>query len=146
HRPFPTRRSSDLDDPTASKTAADLAKESAEHASQLGELLSVSGEPWHRIESGGFLRNAVYGFNDGLTANFGLVMGVLGASVPHHIVLVSGAAGLIADALSMGSSGFLAATSEREADSHEIAVECEELHLMPELAAEALAPNYQDRR
>ena len=35
-----------------------------------------TGEPWHRTESGGFLRNVVYGFNDGLTANFGLVAGV----------------------------------------------------------------------
>src|SRR5207247_5541570 len=112
HRPFPTRRSSDLDDPTASKTAADLAKESADHAMQLGELLGVSGEPWHRIESGGFLRNADYGFNDGLTANFGMVRGVLGASVPHHIVLGSGAAGLMAASLSMSSSGLLPATSD----------------------------------
>ena len=41
------------------------------------------GEPWHRAESGGFLRNVVYGFNDGLTANFGLVAGVIGASSRH---------------------------------------------------------------
>jgi len=133
------------DDPNASRTAGELAKESAEHAMQLGELLGVSGEPWHRIESGGFLRNAVYGFNDSLTANFGLVMGVLGASVPHHIVLVSGAAGLIADSLSMGSSGFLAAKSEREVYTHEIAVEREELHLMPDLEEAELALIYQTR-
>ncbi len=133
------------DNPEASQAAADLAKESAEHAVQLGELLGVSGEPWHRTESGGFLRNAVYGFNDGLTANFGLVMGVLGASVPHHIILVSGVAGLFADALSMGSSGFLAAKSEREVYSHEIAVEREELRLMPDLEEAELALLYQAR-
>ncbi|HEY3249055.1 MAG TPA: VIT1/CCC1 transporter family protein [bacterium] len=129
----------------ASETAADLAKESAEHAEQLGELLGVSGEPWHRTASGGFLRNAVYGFNDGLTANFGLVMGVLGASVPHHIILVSGVAGLFADALSMGSSGFLAAKSEREVYEHEIAVEREELRLMPDLEETELALLYETR-
>lgn len=133
------------EDTEASKVAAQLAKESAEHAVQLGELLGVSGEPWHRIESGGFLRNAVYGFNDGLTANFGLVMGVIGASVPHHIVLVSGVAGLFADALSMGSSGFLAAKSEREVHTHEIAVEREEIRLMPELEQAELALLYQAR-
>lgn len=129
----------------ASQVAADLAKESAEHAARLGELLGVSREPWHRIESGGFLRNAVYGFNDGLTANFGLVMGVLGASVPHHIILVSGVAGLFADALSMGSSGFLAAKSEREVYTHEIAVEREELRLMPDLEETELALLYEAR-
>lgn len=139
------RGATHYDHTAASRTAADLAKESAEHAAQLGELLGISGEPWHRIESGGFLRNAVYGFNDGLTANFGLVMGVLGASVPHHIVLVSGVAGLFADALSMGSSGFLAAKSEREVYTHEIAVEREELRLMPDLEETELALLYQTR-
>src|SRR6185312_14487404 len=57
-----------------------LARESAEHASTLGEMAGRAGEPWHRAESGGFLRNVVYGFNDGLTANFGLVAGMIGAT------------------------------------------------------------------
>ncbi len=132
-------------DATAAAVAIDLARESAEHADRLGKLLGTEGEPWHRTASGGFLRNAVYGFNDGLTANFGLVMGVLGASVPHHIVLLSGIAGLIADALSMGSSGFLAAQSEQEVYAHEIAVEREELRMMPDIEEEELALLYQTR-
>lgn len=129
----------------AAGLARELARESAEHAGRLGELLGTDGEPWHRIASGGFLRNAVYGFNDGLTANFGLVMGVLGASVPPRVVLLSGIAGLIADALSMGSSGFLAAKSEQEVYAHEIAVEREEIRLMPDLEEEELALLYQSR-
>ena len=55
--------------------ALTLARESAEHAETLNQISGKSGEPWHRTESGGFLRNVVYGFNDGLTANFGLVAG-----------------------------------------------------------------------
>ncbi len=131
--------------PGAAKVALDLAKESAEHAERLGQMLGVSGEPWHRIASGGFLRNAVYGFNDGLTANFGLVMGVLGASVPHPIIIISGIAGLVADALSMGSSGYLAAKSEQEVYTHEIAVEREELRLMPDLEEAELTLLYRAR-
>lgn len=139
------RGARDYDHTPASEVALDLAKESAEHAGQLGEMLGVGGEPWHRTASGGLLRNVVYGFNDGLTANFGLVMGILGASVPQQIVLVSGVAGLFADALSMGSSGFLAAKSEREVYAHEIAVEREELRLMPDLEEEELALLYRAR-
>ncbi len=139
------RESRDYPHGGASQVALDLAKESAEHAERLGALLGISGEPWHRTESGGFLRDAVYGFNDGLTANFGLVMGVLGASVPHHIILVSGIAGLLADALSMGSSGFLAAKSEQEVYAHEIALEREELRLMPDLEEAELALLYRAR-
>jgi VIT1/CCC1 family predicted Fe2+/Mn2+ transporter len=120
-----------------------LAKESAEHAGTLAGLTGESAEPWHQTESGGFLRNVVYGFNDGLTANFGLVAGVIGASVAPHVVMISGVAGMIADALSMGSSGYLAAKSEQEVYAHEIAMEKEEIRLMPEIEAEELALVYE---
>lgn len=120
-----------------------LAKESAEHAGTLAGLAGGSAEPWHQTESGGFLRNVVYGFNDGLTANFGLVAGVIGASVTPHVVLISGVAGMFADALSMGASGFLAAKSEQEVYAHEIAMEREEIRLMPEVEAEELALIYE---
>ncbi len=122
-----------------------LARESAEHASTLGSIAGREGEPWHRTESGGFLRNVVYGFNDGLTANFGLVAGVIGASgvAEGHAVIVAGMAGLIADSLSMGSSGYLAAKSEQEVYAHEIAMERDEIALMPEVERDELALIYQ---
>jgi len=125
-----------------------LARESAQHAQTLATLVGPPGpgpgaEPWHRTASGGFLRNVVYGFNDGLTANFGLLAGVVGAAVAPHVVLISGVAGMIADALSMGSSGYLAAKREQEVYAHEIAMEEEELRLMPEVEEEELALVYQ---
>jgi predicted membrane protein (TIGR00267 family) len=131
-------------DPGSAKDAAlVLAKESAEHAQTLGQLAGAEGEPWHHAASGGFLRNVVYGFNDGLTANFGLVAGVIGAEVAPHIILVSGLAGMIADALSMGSSGYLAAKSEQEVYAHEIAMERDEIQMMPEVEEEELALLYE---
>ncbi|MDB4877163.1 MAG: putative rane protein [Gemmatimonadetes bacterium] len=122
-----------------------LAKESAEHAMTLNSIAGKTGEPWHRAGSGGFLRNVVYGFNDGLTANFGLVAGVIGASsqMQHHTVIVAGVAGLIADALSMGSSGYLAAKSEQEVYANEIAMERDEIALMPEIERDELALIYE---
>ena len=129
--------------------ALQLAKESAEHATELAHLAGVAedGEPWHRVESGGFLRNVVYGFNDGLTANFGLVAGVLGATATqqHEAVVVAGAAGVLADALSMGSSGYLAAKSEQEVHAHEIAMERDEIAYMPELERDELALIYETK-
>ena len=125
------------------ESALTLARESAGHAETLKEIAGTEGEPWHRTESGGFLRNVVYGFNDGLTANFGLVAGVIGASVDVHIVVVTGVAGMIADALSMGSSGYLAAKSEQEVYAHEIAMERDEIQMMPEVEEEELALLYE---
>ncbi|HEX3867134.1 MAG TPA: VIT1/CCC1 transporter family protein [Gemmatimonadaceae bacterium] len=122
-----------------------LARESAEHAVTLNEISGKTGEPWHRAESGGFLRNVVYGFNDGLTANFGLVAGVIGASLDaaHRTVIVAGLAGLIADALSMGASGYLAAKSEQEVYANEIAMERDEITLMPDIERDELALIYE---
>ncbi|HEU4993903.1 MAG TPA: VIT1/CCC1 transporter family protein [Gemmatimonadaceae bacterium] len=124
-----------------------LARESAQHAETLNKISGRTGEPWHRTESGGFLRNVVYGFNDGLTANFGLVAGVIGATAAsqHHTVIVAGVAGLIADALSMGSSGFLAAKSEQEVYAHEIEMERDEIALMPEVERDELALIYETK-
>lgn len=127
----------------ARQVSLTLAKESAEHAGTLASLAGRGAEPWHQTGSGGFLRNVVYGFNDGLTANFGLVAGVIGAGVAPHVILVSGIAGTIADALSMGASGFLAAKSEQEVYDHEIEMEKEEIRIMPEVEEEELALLYQ---
>ncbi len=122
-----------------------LAKESAEHATELSAITGTSEEPWHQKEKGGFLRNTVYGFNDGLTANFGLVAGVIGAAAasPQHMVIVAGVAGLIADSLSMGSSGYLAAKSEQEVYQNEISMERDEIALMPEIERDELALLYE---
>jgi vacuolar iron transporter family protein len=123
--------------------AVDIAADSAMHARELSAAMGREGEPWHVGGSGGYLRSIVYGFNDGLTANFGLVAGVIGASVAPHIVIISGVAGAIADALSMGSSGYLAAKSEAEVQAHQIQMEQHEMRLMPDLEEEELALIYE---
>ena len=125
------------------RAAVDIASDSAVHARELSEVMGREGEPWHVGGAGGMLRSVVYGFNDGLTANFGLVAGVIGASVSPHIVIISGLAGAIADALSMGSSGYLAAKSEAEVQAHQIEMERHEMRLMPDLEEDELALIYE---
>ena len=131
----------------AADAALLLARESKEHADRLAGLAGRPAEPWHKTGAGGILRNVVYGFNDGLTANFGLLAGMVGAQSntlgASHAVVIAGLAGMVADALSMGSSGYLAAKSEREVHEYEIAMEREEIRLMPELEAEELRLIYQ---
>ena len=123
-----------------------LADEAA-HARALASLRQEDGhskaEPWHRgASAGGWLREVVYGFNDGLTANFGLVMGVIGANVGGSVVLLAGFAGLLADALSMASSGFLAARSEQEVRQYHLELERTELQMMPKEEREELTGFY----
>ena len=129
--------------PVAQQAAIEIAADSAVHARELSEVLGREGEPWHTGGAGGVLRSVVYGFNDGLTANFGLVAGILGANVAPHIVIISGVAGALADALSMGSSGYLAAKSEAEVHTHQIQMERDEIRLMPDLEEQELAIIYE---
>jgi len=116
-----------------------IATESAEHAQNISKSMGREGEPWHATAGSGYLRSVVYGFNDGLTANFGLVAGMIGADVAPHLVIVTGVAGALADALSMGSSGYLAAKSDAEMAARQIAIEKEEMRLMPDLEEAELA-------
>jgi predicted membrane protein (TIGR00267 family) len=73
------------------------------------------------------------------------VAGVIGATAvqEHQAVIVAGVAGVIADALSMGSSGYLAAKSEQEVYANEIAMERDEIALMPEIERDELALIYE---
>jgi vacuolar iron transporter family protein len=118
------------------------------HARALQALRSPGqpprAEPWHASAGvGGWLREVVYGFNDGLTANFGLVMGVVGAAVHNNVILLAGFAGLLADALSMAASGYLASKSESEVSQHHLSLERAELALMPEEERQELIGFYR---
>ena len=119
--------------------AMTIAAESAVHAQDLSNALGHEGEPWHGAAGSSYLRSVVYGFNDGLTANFGLVAGVIGADVSPDLIIVTGVAGALADALSMGASGYLAAKSESEVAARQVAIEKAELTLMPDLEEQELA-------
>ena len=125
------------------QAAIAIAADSAVHARELSEVMGREGEPWHSAGAGGVLRSVVYGFNDGLTANFGLVAGIIGANVGPSIVIITGVAGALADALSMGASGYLAAKSEAEVHAHQIEMERHEMRLMPDLEEEELALIYE---
>lgn len=62
----------------------------------------------------GTFRAAVFGANDGLVSNLALVLGIGASGVSHHTVLLSGVAGLLAGALSMGAGEFVSVRSQLE--------------------------------
>jgi VIT1/CCC1 family predicted Fe2+/Mn2+ transporter len=114
------------------------------------------GHPWptqvpdetgrHRgVGSGGNLRAAVFGVNDGLVSNASLIFGVAGAALPPHAILLTGMAGLLAGALSMAAGEFVSVTSQREFYERQIGLEREELTLYPAEEAEELALVYAAR-
>ncbi len=100
----------------------------------------------HRgIGSGGNLRAAVFGVNDGLLSNLSLILGVAGASSNSELILVSGVAGLLAGAFSMAAGEYISVRSQREMYEHQIGLERAELAEYPEEEAEELALIYAAR-
>jgi vacuolar iron transporter family protein len=100
----------------------------------------------HRgVESGGNLRAAVFGANDGLLSNASLILGVAGGSAEPSLILLSGVAGLLAGAFSMAAGEYVSVRSQRELFEHQIALERAELEAYPEEEAAELALIYEAR-
>jgi VIT1/CCC1 family predicted Fe2+/Mn2+ transporter len=62
----------------------------------------------------GTFRAAVFGANDGLVSNLSLILGVGASGVDPHVILLTGIAGLLAGALSMGAGEYVSVHSQRE--------------------------------
>jgi VIT1/CCC1 family predicted Fe2+/Mn2+ transporter len=67
-----------------------------------------------RARVSGTFRAAVFGANDGLVSNLALVLGVTGGGAQTGTVLLTGLAGLLSGALSMGAGEYISVRSQRE--------------------------------
>jgi VIT1/CCC1 family predicted Fe2+/Mn2+ transporter len=100
----------------------------------------------HRgVASGGNLRAAVFGVNDGLISNASLILGVAGANADTSVIVLTGVAGLIAGAFSMAAGEYVSVRSQREMYEYQIGLEREELDQYPEEEANELALIYAAR-
>ena len=89
------------------------------------------------------LRAAVFGANDGLVSNLSLVMGVAGAVSDNSLIVLAGIAGLLAGAFSMAAGEYISMQSQRELFERQIAIEREEMRVMPEEELAELAAIYR---
>src|SRR2546427_7860 len=119
-----------------------LAKVYANLAGMEGSCLARL-EGRHRSVGGNALRAAVLGANDGLCSNLSLVMGVAGASVDSHGLLITGVAGLLAGACSMALGEWVSVTSSRELAQREVRIEAGELAEDPEGEGDELKLIYE---
>jgi VIT1/CCC1 family predicted Fe2+/Mn2+ transporter len=68
----------------------------------------------HKIERMGWLRAAVLGANDGIVSTASLILGVAAAHGYESSVIVAGAAGLVAGAMSMAAGEYISVHSQRD--------------------------------
>jgi VIT1/CCC1 family predicted Fe2+/Mn2+ transporter len=99
----------------------------------------------HADVSGGWLRPAVFGAMDGLVTNISLISGVGGAGVASRTVILTGLAGLVAGAISMGLGEYTSVSTQNDQIAHEVAKERRELERHPVAEAEELADRWVER-
>jgi len=131
----------------------DMARDERSHSRTLSTMYSpgggtdvagiARGERWHRVDTGGQLRAAIFGVSDGLLSNLSLVIGIAGANPEGRFIILAGVAGLLAGAFSMGAGEYISVTSQRELFERQIELEREELESDPEQERQELALIYR---
>lgn len=103
------------------------------------EPISAHTPEHHADVSGGWLRPAVFGAMDGLVTNIALIAGVGGGGIAAHTIVLTGVAGLVAGAISMGLGEYTSVRIQNEQVQAEVAKERRELARHPEAEAAELA-------
>ncbi|HMN37696.1 MAG TPA: VIT family protein [Hyphomicrobium sp.] len=99
----------------------------------------------HLVERVGWLRAAVLGANDGIVSTASLIVGVAAASPDTSEVLLAGAAGLVAGAMSMAAGEYVSVSSQSDTEAADLARERRELATQPEFERRELADIYVKR-
>src|SRR5580658_1498027 len=99
----------------------------------------------HRSGRTGWLRAAVLGSDDAIVSTASLMIGVAASSASQGAILIAGAAGLVAGAMSMAVGEYVSVSSQRDAEQADIAVEKQELAGEPLAELEELALIYVHR-
>jgi VIT1/CCC1 family predicted Fe2+/Mn2+ transporter len=99
----------------------------------------------HQVQRIGWLRAAVLGANDGIVSTASLIVGVAAAASGRSEVLLAGAAGLVAGAMSMAAGEYVSVSSQADTEAADLARERDELATDPEFEHRELASIYQRR-
>ena len=99
----------------------------------------------HYVDRMSWLRAAVMGANDGIVSVGGLITGVAAASSDPQTILIAGAAGLVAGAMSMAAGEYVSVSSQTDIERADIARERAALEEMPEEELHELAGIYESR-
>jgi VIT1/CCC1 family predicted Fe2+/Mn2+ transporter len=99
----------------------------------------------HLLDRIGWLRAAVLGANDGIVSTASLIVGVAASHADPGEILVVGAAGLVAGAMSMAAGEYVSVSSQSDTEQADLAKEAKELREYPEAEQEELAQIYVGR-
>jgi vacuolar iron transporter family protein len=99
----------------------------------------------HLIDRIGWLRASVLGANDGIVSTASLIVGVAAAHASPSSILLTGAAGLVAGAMSMAAGEYVSVSSQADTERADMERESQELATVPEKEREELVKIYEER-
>ena len=99
----------------------------------------------HLVSRIGWLRAAVLGANDGIVSTASLIVGVAAAAATRNDILVTGAAGLVAGAMSMAAGEYVSVSSQSDTERADLARERQEQRDDPVAEQAELAAIYVGR-
>ena len=99
----------------------------------------------HKSDRAGWLRAAVLGSDDAIVSTASLMIGVAASSASRGAILVAGAVGLVAGAMSMAVGEYVSVSSQRDAERADIEREKRELAGQPQAELQELATIYVKR-
>ncbi|MFC1627212.1 VIT1/CCC1 transporter family protein [Patescibacteria group bacterium] len=102
-------------------------------------------EKYHATFGGAYIRDVVYGANDGIVTTFAVVAGVAGAHLSSSIVIILGFANLLADGLAMAIGNYLGTKSEQEYMAKERKMEEWEIKYIPDLEKKEIEDIYRKK-
>ena len=99
----------------------------------------------HRVHRVGWLRAAVLGANDGIVSTASLIIGVAAAQTSQENILLAGAAGLVAGAMSMAAGEYVSVSSQADTERADLELEKRALEQNYDLEKDELADIYINR-
>ncbi|MGZ9060527.1 MAG: VIT1/CCC1 transporter family protein [Allosphingosinicella sp.] len=99
----------------------------------------------HLVSRIGWLRAAVMGANDGIVSTASLILGVAAATAQRDAILIAGAAGLVAGAMSMAAGEYVSVSSQADTEGADLERERRELATDSVAEQEELTQIYVER-
>ena len=107
---------------------------------------TLQHEPGHYHPSvGGYLREVVFGFNDGVVSTFAVIAGLYGGTIGQSTILLAALSTMVAGAFSMGLGTYLGNKSARDLYLSEVQREIKEMEDVPEIERQEISDIYASK-
>jgi VIT1/CCC1 family predicted Fe2+/Mn2+ transporter len=102
-------------------------------------------EERHKSHRANWLRASILGVNDGVVSTSSIMLGLIAANADYRIILTTGAASLVAGALSMAAGEYVSVASQKDSQKADIEIEKRAIANNPAGELQELADIYEAR-